>query len=112
MKIPIPDDTTFLASLRWTGALRLRVEEIAPTDAAATVSAEGLDSMVGLLRTVENNLPEGSGNAEVLSVLNSIKVDHRRNRAVVTATLPESLLQQLAAAPGNAAVPAESATPA
>ena len=67
---------------------------------------------MGLLRAVENNLPEGSGNAEVRSVLNSIKVDHHRNRAVVTATLPESLLQQIAAAPGSGGVPAESTTPA
>jgi hypothetical protein len=44
--------------------------------------------------------------------LNSIKVDHHRNRAVVTATLPESLLQQIAAAPGSGGVPAESTTPA
>jgi len=68
--------------------------------------------MVGLLRAVENNLPEGSGKAEVRSVLNSIKVDHHRNRAIVTATLPESLLQQIAEAPAGAAVPANSETPA
>jgi hypothetical protein len=99
MKIPIPEDTTFLASLRWTGALRLRIEEIAPTNEAATASAEGLDTMIGLLRTVGDTMPAGTGNAEVQALLHSTKVDHRRNRAVVTATVPEGLLQTLVAAP-------------
>jgi hypothetical protein len=99
MKIPIPDDTTFIASLRWTGALRLRVEEIAPTDAAAANSAEGLDMMVSLLRTLENNLPAEKANPEIRGVLETIKVDHHHNRAVVTATVPESLLEQVVASP-------------
>ncbi len=101
MKIPLPEDTTFIASLRWAGALRLRVEEIAPTDLTATTSAEGLETMLSLFRTIENNLGDKAGNPEIRSVLNSMKVDHHRNRAVVTVTLPDSLLQQIIAAPEN-----------
>lgn len=101
MKIPIPDDTTFIASLRWTGALRLRVEEIAPTDGAAMNTAEGLDTMLSLLRTLEHSLPGNQGNPEIQGVLNSMKVDHHGNRAVVTATVPDSLLQQIVATPSR-----------
>lgn len=101
MKIPLPEDTTFIASVRWTGALRLRVEEIAPTDLAATTSAVGLETMLGLFRTVENNLPGNTGNPEIRSVLNSMKVDHHRNRAVVSVTLPDGLLQQIVSSPEN-----------
>jgi hypothetical protein len=99
MKIPIPDDTTFIASLRWTGSLRLRIEEIAPSDVAASTSAEGLDTIVTLLRAVENNLPADKANPEIRNVLNSMKIDHHGTRAIVTATVPESLLQQVVAAP-------------
>ena len=44
--LPFRLDATFVASLRWTGALRLRVEEIAPSEGAATASA---DALAGLL---------------------------------------------------------------
>ncbi len=33
---PVALNTTFIGSLRWGGALHLRIEEIAPTDLAAT----------------------------------------------------------------------------
>ncbi|HVJ09026.1 MAG TPA: hypothetical protein VM554_11625 [Acidisarcina sp.] len=111
MQVPLPEDTTFIASLRWTGALRLRVEEIAPTDLAASSTAESLENTLGLMRTVENNLPENSGNPEIRSLLDSMKVVHHRNRTVVTATLPDSLMQQLVAAPENMA-PDTSTAPA
>lgn len=109
MKIPIPDDTTFIASLRWTGSLRLRVEEIAPSDLAASTSAEGLDAIVSLMRTVENNLPADKTNPEIRNVLNSMKIDHHGTRAVVTATVPESLLQQVVAVPGRNDAPSDTA---
>ena len=35
LQLPLPEDTTFVASLRYLGALHLRIEEIAPTDADA-----------------------------------------------------------------------------
>ena len=41
---PIALDTTFIGSLRWAGALRLRIEEIAPTELAATVSSDALSA--------------------------------------------------------------------
>ncbi len=109
MKIPIPDDTTFIASLRWTGSLRLRVEEIAPSDLAASTSAEGLDAIVSLMRTVENNLPADKTNPEIRNVLNSMKIDHHGTRAVVTATVPESLLQQVVAASDKNDAPSDPA---
>ena len=40
--LPLPEDTTFVASLRSVGALHLRIEQIAPTDADAARSAAAL----------------------------------------------------------------------
>ena len=98
---PIALDTTFIGSLRWAGALRLRIEEIAPTELAATVSSDALSTMVAIGRAAENNLPSAMTNADIRDLLNSTDIEHKNDRAVVTATLPVSLLQKLVSAPNS-----------
>jgi hypothetical protein len=98
---PIALDTTFIASLRWAGALRLKIEEIAPTELAATVSSDALSTMVAIGRAAENNLPSAMTNADIRDLLNSTDIEHKNDRAVVTATLPVSLLQKLVSAPNS-----------
>jgi hypothetical protein len=94
-------NTTFIASLRWAGALRLRIEEIAPTELAATVSSDALNTMIAIGRAAENNLPSAMTNADIRDLLNSTDVEHKNDRAVVTATLPVALLQKLVTAPNS-----------
>ena len=40
LQLPMPEDTTFVASLRYLGTLRLRIEQITPNDADAAHAAE------------------------------------------------------------------------
>jgi hypothetical protein len=109
---PIALDTTFIGSLRWAGALRLRIEEIAPTELAATVSSDALSTMVAIGRAAENNLPSAMTNADIRDLLNSTDIEHKNDRAVVTATLPVSLLQKLVSAPNSLrSLPQPSARP-
>ncbi len=98
---PIALDTTFIGSLRWTGALHLKIEEIAPTELAATVSADALNTMVAIGRAAENNLPSAMTNADIRDLLNSTDIEHKKDRAVVTAILPPALLQKLVTAPNS-----------
>jgi hypothetical protein len=98
---PIALDTTFIGSLRWAGALRLRIEEIAPTELAATVSSDALSTMVAIGRAAENNLPSAMTNADIRDLLNSTDIEHKSDRAVVTATLPVAMLQKLVTAPNS-----------
>jgi hypothetical protein len=98
---PIALDTTFIGSLRWTGALHLRIEEIAPTELAATVSADALNTMVAIGRAAENNLPSAMTNGDIRDLLNSTDIEHKKDRAVVTAVLPPALLQKLVTAPNS-----------
>jgi hypothetical protein len=98
---PIALDTTFIGSLRWAGALHLRIEEIAPTELAATVSSDALNTMVAIGRAAENNLPSAMTNADIRDLLNSTDIEHKKDRAVVTATLPPGLLQKLVTAPNS-----------
>jgi hypothetical protein len=98
---PIAIDTTFIASVRWAGALRLRIEEIAPTALAATVSSDALNTMLAIGRAAENNLPSAMTNADLRDLFNSTDIEHKNDRTVVTATLPVAMLQKLVTAPNS-----------
>src|SRR5271156_445903 len=98
---PVELNTTFIGSIRWAGALRLRIEEIAPTALAATVSADSLNTLVAIGRAAENNLPSAMTNADLRDLLNSADIEHKDDRAVVTAILPPALLQKLVTAPNS-----------
>ncbi len=109
---PVELNTTFIGSIRWAGALRLRVEEIAPTEMAATASYDALSALVALGRAAENNLPAAMTNADLRDLLNSTNIEHKNDRAVATATLPAALLQKLVTAPNSLRSLPQPATPA
>jgi hypothetical protein len=97
--LPLRLDATFVASLRWTGALRLRIEEIAPNEAAARTSASALSGLLSLGRLAENNLPAQVTSPDAQAFLNSASVVQYSDRAVLNATLPEDLLRSLVHTP-------------
>ena len=105
LELPLPEDTTFVASLRFTTSLHLRVEEILSSAADAKQSAEALSTLLQLFRSVQSlqsqmhagQLPTPE-NADVHKFLDSIKIVPESDRAVVTATVPTDLLKQLTAA--------------
>jgi hypothetical protein len=99
MTLPLTFDATFIASLSWTGKTRLRIEEIAPNDAAAKLSAESVQTILAFARTAEDSAPGGSSDADTRALLDSAQVEHHKNRAVLTATIPSTLLQKLVSAP-------------
>lgn len=108
IRLPIPVDATFIASLSWIGKIHLRIAEIAPTEAAAADSAESAQTILTFVKSLQQSQPDQSAFApDVRSLINSISVDRHRNLAVLTATIPPALVQQLMSAPENlkAAVP-------
>ena len=99
--VPLAINTTFIGSVRWAGALRVRIEEIAPTELAATLSSDALGTLLAIGRAAENNLPAMMTNADVRDLLNSTNIEHKDERAVVSATLPVALLEKLLTAPNS-----------
>ncbi len=99
LTLPFRLNATFVASLRWTGALRLRIEEIAPSETAAHLSANGLSGLLEVGRMAENNLPATATNPGARAFLNSAKITQYNDRAILNATLPEDLLRSLLHAP-------------
>lgn len=100
LKLPIPEDTTFVASLRYLGTLHLRVEQISPTDADAAQATTTLATLVTLGRSIEQTEaqlhPKAPPDAEVRELINSAKVEQHRDHAVLTANIPIDLVKRLA----------------
>ena len=100
LELPLPEDTTFVASLRYgLGALHLRVQQIAPSDAEATRSVEALGALVQLIQAIQPRVDaqaDKSDAAAVHELTSSIKIEQHGDRAVLTANLPMELLKKLA----------------
>jgi hypothetical protein len=109
MQLPVTEDTTFVASLRFTTALHLRIDEILPTSAEAKQSADALSALLQLFRSLQSLQSQmhpgpqqiSDENAAFHKFLDSIKIAAQGERATLTATVPADLLKQLTAASGT-----------
>jgi hypothetical protein len=95
LQLPLPEDTTFVASLRYVGALHLRIEQIAPTEAEAANSAHTLSTLLNLFKSLQQGQPRIPADTAMRAMIASLKIEQHDDRAVVTATVPLDLLKQL-----------------
>lgn len=99
LRLPLPVDAMFIASLSWIGKIHMRIEEIAPNDAAAADTTESLQTILVLVKSMENAAGPAGGqpafDPDVRAFINSVDVERHRNQAVLTATIPTALLQRM-----------------
>lgn len=101
-KLPLQSDSTFIASvtpeLSLSHALRVRVEEIAPSEQDATEQAASLATLVTAARGFAAPLDAGeAANRGLKDLLQSAQVTQKHDRVVVTAALPTSVLSEIGA---------------
>ena len=90
--LPLQSDSIIIASLRWTGSLHLRVEEIAPSEEKASAQAAALATLVTLARSFTVPLGDNPANNSLKELLKTAAVTQKQDRVVVTAVLPPSFL--------------------
>ena len=99
LELPLPEDTTFVASLRYLGTLHLRIEQIAPSEADASKATATLTSLLGLVKSVEKTEaqmhPQAATDAEFQQLTDSAKIEQHKDRAVLTANIPLDLVKKL-----------------
>jgi hypothetical protein len=99
--LPLEDSSTIIASvapeLSMAGALRLKVEEIAPSEDAAASQAAALATLVTLARGFTAPLSGNTANKSLKEVLKTAEVTQKHDRVVITATLSPSLFADTAA---------------
>jgi hypothetical protein len=100
LALPLPEDTTFVASLRYgVGGLHLRVEDVAPTEADAARSAAALGTLVQLVQAIQPKVAAQTDTADanaLRELTSSLKIEQHNDRAVLTANLPLELAKKLA----------------
>jgi hypothetical protein len=95
LQLPVESDSTIIASLRWTGSLHVRIEEIATSDEKAASQAAALATLVTLARGFTAPLGDNLANNGLKELLKTAEVTQKRDRVVVTAALPPSFLASL-----------------
>jgi hypothetical protein len=99
LALPLAEDSTFVASLRYgIGALHLRVEQITENEADAAQSAAALDNLLHLVQTLQTASGAQADRQdadELRELTSSIKVEQRKDRAVLTASVPVELVKKL-----------------
>ncbi len=109
LELPLPADTTFVASLstvaslRSIVALRLRVEQIAATEADAQQSADALSNILAVFKTLISAHPPTDPNAEAVATqkfIDSLRIEQHKERVLLTGSMPLDLLRK-AGAPDN-----------
>jgi hypothetical protein len=112
LQLPLQSDSTIIASvapeLPLAGALRFRVEEIAPTDEAAVEQSSALSTLVNLARGAAAPLNDKPANQGLKDLLKTADITQERNRVVIKATLPPSFFASLANGKNNSAPQATS----
>ncbi len=98
LELPLPADSTFVASLRYTNRLALRIDQLAPSEAEAAGSARSLNSLLSLLRSIQRAqqpTPRTAADAAFRDLLNSIVIAEDRDRVILTGVLPVDGLRDL-----------------
>ncbi len=98
LELPIPADTTFVASVRWAGSIRLRIDADTPDPNTALNQASQIASLITLARVVapqlaQNSTPAGQSNSALLQILSTAQVEAHKNKVTATATLDPSKLK-------------------
>ena len=102
LDLPVPADSTFVASLRYTTALHLRIEQIAPSEAQAADEAHSLTHLLALvsyIRQAQQPKPQTPSDIALRDFMQSIEIEQHKDRAILTATVPTDALKHLADTP-------------
>jgi hypothetical protein len=104
--LPLQADSIIVASLTPAlslgGALNLRIEEIAPSEAKAASQTASLNLLLMMARGIAVPLADDPANISFKELLKTAVVNQERDRVVLTATVSRSIFTTTAAAqPGN-----------
>ena len=98
LELPLSPDTDFIASLRYSGALHLRVDEIARSEAEAAESTQSLTTLLNLFRslqTAQQPTPRTPSDLAMRQFTESILIEQHKDRTTLTATIPTETLRKL-----------------
>jgi hypothetical protein len=97
-ELPLPADSNFVASLRFTTALHLRIDALADNPESAARAARELNNLLTLARTVGRIAqpdPATPDERATRQFTDSIVIEPHKDRATLSATIPVEALKAL-----------------
>lgn len=104
LPVSLPPGAAFIGSLRYLGSVHMRLEEIAPTAAAAKEAVQLVGLALGLVRSAHVAGSAPDANAKDWSeFVNSMKIEQKGKRAIFQAVVPVGLVRDLLSSGKNTA---------
>jgi hypothetical protein len=91
----ITSPVTVVASVRYLGAIHFRTEAFTRDERAAGELASQTNTFLKIFRSAEISVGGQSPDPDFKRAMDSIKIEHRKDRAVLTAILPSELIRKL-----------------
>jgi|SRR5579864_7549374 len=91
----VASSVTVVASVRYLGAIHFRAEAFAKDEEAADELASQTSTFLNIFRSAEVSVAGQSPDPDFKRAMDSIKIDHKKERAVLTAILPAELIRKL-----------------
>lgn len=96
MSVSFHQEAVVVASLRYAGALLFRADFLTQSEDDARQLSDSLHTFLAISRTVGKTLGNKGMDQDVKAAFNSVQIEQNGTTAVVTATLPQSLLKKAA----------------
>jgi len=94
--IPLPAQTTWVASLRYAGSIELKAQALTASEEDARKVADTLGTLLGLFRSLQTNIGTQGPDADVKNFFDSLQVTQEGSRTVLTADVPIGFVKKLA----------------
>lgn len=102
--LPFQKPAVILASVRYLGAVHFRAVAFTEDETEAKHISEQLSTFLSVFHTAENTVGTSGPDPDVKAFFDSLKIEHQRDRAVLTATVPVGFIRKaLAEAPAEVA---------
>lgn len=95
--LPVSTPTTVVASVRYLRAVHFRAEAFTHDEQAAQDLASQVNTYVSIFHSAEVAVGGQTGDPDFKKALDSLKVERKDDRAVLTAILPTELLRKIVA---------------
>lgn len=112
LQLPLPEDTDLVASLRYSGSVHLRIEEIASDPDAAQHTVETLTTLLNIVRGLGSaEPPSNPADSAMRDVLASITLEHHKDRALLNASASLDQIKALTSGGNPTASPQSTGPP-
>ena len=92
---PFTSDATMVASVRYLGAVHFRAEAFTKDEQAAEQLAAQTNTFLTVLQSAEVSVAGRAPDPDFKHAMDSIKIEHKKDRAVLTAVLPSELIRKI-----------------